>query len=263
MEVRLFSKKSLPLTYEEDILHFGTLECHGGIGNVHEVFHRANYVAVALLPCNHARVKRMKTRQTLTRREKCVVGFACVQTTTSKNISTVSRLFERLSVEELRTRLGRLGKPTNGSRDDLTDRLRKSMGSLRGIYIDLICSRHSTGTIILERIKQFAKQLRYDFLELHALDENKLIGFYKRRGYRHTVPPCSHDSEELEFRIPDDGGDDDDEAEDDEDDEDDEEDEDDEDEDDAEDDVEADDDDDDELLVMTQCLKKKTTKRRR
>lgn len=61
------------------------------------------------------------------------------------------------------------------------------------LYLDLLCSPDKAGALILEETENLAVQLKLPLLKLSALPE--VIGFYRKKGYRHKDNACKRERE--------------------------------------------------------------------
>lgn len=56
-------------------------------------------------------------------------------------------------------------------------------------YIDLVCSAHRIGWMLLDFVEEWVRvNLNVDVVYLHAIDSNKIICMYANRGYREVNP---------------------------------------------------------------------------
>ena len=202
-------RPQIPAAYLTDMMTMGSVECGGHIGRSYlpDALRRADFVVVALKPSSAT--KRRQTRSVLGRREKCVAGFAFLQVVGPAFLAKVLsadldlRGPAKTHRRVISKRLQDLGVRVDPTRD-VTRQFRDAIPRFRGLYIDLVCSRHRGGSLLMDRVRLLARQIGATFIELHALDQAKLIRFYKANGFKHIMPPCAT-HREKHFEVDDEG----------------------------------------------------------
>ena len=204
-------KSQIPTVFLNDMMTMGSAECGGHIGRsyIPDALRRADFVVVALKTCTAT--KRRQTRNLLARRDKCVAGFAFLQVVgpafLTKVLSEDLNLRRKSKMHQVKVvnRLKDMGVHVDPTRD-VVRQFKQAIPRFRGLYIDLVCSRHRGGSLLMDRIRTLARQINATFIELHALDKPKLIRFYKTHGFKHIVPPCAN-HREKHFEVEDGGND--------------------------------------------------------